>query len=93
MATGGEDKVKDSVTVVAPNGAELEEGFHPNQKVKITLADAVKEFSKTGVLDENSQYVLVLGETALNPELSLSDAGVTAGAKLKIRSKRTPVDG
>ncbi len=91
MANGG---TKDGeVTLVAPNGAELPDKYHPNELVEHVLKKAVQEFGKLGQLDPSKQYVLVYGETALEGSLSLRDAGVGAGSRLKVRAKAIPGDG
>ena len=58
-----------------------------------TLEKAVKYFAKEGVLDGSVAYSLVKGATALEPSMTLEQAGVTAGATLKIRARQIPVDG
>lgn len=81
------------ITLVAPNGAEDPEAYHPHQTVGHVLDEAVREFGRQGYLDPKSQYVLVLGETPLENGLTLEQAGVQPGAKLKVRSKSIPGDG
>jgi hypothetical protein len=83
----------DTVTFVAPNGKELVEKYHPNNKVRVALASAVKAFAKDNVLDGTADYVLVLGEAPLDPDITLEEANVGPGARLKIRSKKIPNDG
>ncbi len=87
------NKPKDEITLVAPNGAELNTKFHPHDTVAKTLEHAVKEFAKEGHIDSSVQYLLVLGDQALENSLTLEQAGVNAGDRLKIRSKAIPGDG
>lgn len=84
---------KDEITLVAPNGAELMTKYRPHDTVTKTLDHAVKEFKKDGNIDESVQYLLVLGDQALENSLTLEQAGVKAGDRLKIRSKAIPGDG
>jgi hypothetical protein len=87
------DKTKDEITLVAPNGAEMQIKYHPHDTVAKTLEHAVKEFAKDGHIDPGVPYLLVLGDLALENSLSLEAAGVKAGDRLKIRSKAIPGDG
>ena len=81
------------VTLVAPNGASRTERYHANQKVSHVLEMAVKEFGREGHLDPSKPYLLVLGQTALEPGTTLADAGVKPGDVLKIRARDIPGDG
>jgi hypothetical protein len=84
---------KDEITLVAPNGAGIEEKFRPRDTVAKTLDHAVDQFAKQKQLDPNVAYVLVLGATPLETSFTLEAAGVKVGDKLKVRSKTVPVDG
>ena len=86
-------KVTETVTLVAPNGARTELKFKSHEKVEHLLKEAVKEFAKEGQLDSNVDYILVLSEQRLDGHLTLEQAGVTPGATLKVRSRKTPGDG
>jgi hypothetical protein len=90
MASNNENEV---VTLVAPNGAERTEAYKPNFKVGNLLKQAVHDFGKEGHLDPSKPFVLVMGETALEEGLTLEEAGVRPGAKLKLRAKKVPADG
>lgn len=87
------EKEKDQIVLVAPNGAEITEKFRPHDTVGKTLEHAVKEFAKDGHLDSSVQYILVLGDQALENSLTLETAGVKSGDRLKVRSKGIPGDG
>lgn len=83
----------DDITIQAPSGNAETVKFHPQHTVAHTLDHAVKEYARMGWLDGSVAYILVLGETALEPSLTLEEAGVTPGATLKIRAKQIPGDG
>jgi hypothetical protein len=87
------EQSKEEITLVAPNGATLQDKYRPHDTVQKSLDHAVKEFAKNGQLDPSVGYILVLGDTPLDNVLTLEKAGVQAGAKLKIRSKKVPGDG
>lgn len=89
----GEGKERPTITLIAPNGFRRPEPYHPNQKVSVVLADAVRDFGKEGQLDPKGHYILVKGATPLEPSLQLDVAGVVAGDELRVRSKATPIDG
>ncbi len=89
-----EENIKqDVVTIVAPNGATVSEKYRQHDTVSKTLEHAVKEFGKQGHLDSTLQYILVFGDSPLENSLTLEQAGITAGATLKVRSKSIPGDG
>ena len=88
-----EKTAKETITVTAPNGAKREFRYHPNQTVSHVLADAVREFAKDGLVDSSQAYVLVYEKNPLEPGLTLAQAGVPAGAELKIRANTIPGDG
>lgn len=92
---GEKDQIsgKPSVTLVAPNGAQRQERYHPNEKVSHVLAEAVREFGREGHLDPSGAYILVREQTPLESEHTLADAGVRAGDLLKVRSRQIPGDG
>jgi hypothetical protein len=81
------------ITLVAPNGANVQEKYRPHDTVGKTLEHAVKQFGKTGDLDPNGTYILVKGESPLENSLTLEKAGIKPGDSLKIRAKGIPVDG
>ena len=81
------------ITLVAPNGAQLSEAYHPNQKIGHVLQVAVKRFGKQGDLDPSKPYILVKGESPLESEATLAEAGIKAGDTLKVRSRGIPGDG
>ena len=87
------EKDGDQITLVAPNGAEMSEKFHSHDTVSKTLDHAVKAFAKSGDLDPSVEYILVLGDSALENSLTLERAGVKPGDRLKVRSKGIPGDG
>lgn len=84
---------KDEIILIAPNGARRVEKYHPHDTVGKTLEHGVKAFGKSGDLDPAQDYVLVLGDTALDNGLTLEEARVRPGDSLKIRAKNRPVDG
>ncbi len=86
-------KEKDEITLIAPNGAQLVERYHAKQTVSHVLDTGVKQFGKDGHLDPSQSYVLVYGQTVLEPTATLGDAGIPSGAQLKIRSRAIPGDG
>jgi hypothetical protein len=91
---GKEENIKqDTITIVAPNGATDSEKYRQHDTIGKTLDHAVKEFGKAGHLDASLQYILVSGDTPLENSLTLQQAGITAGATLKVRSKSIPGDG
>ena len=81
------------VTVIAPSGAPVLEKYHAVETVDALFSRALKTFIVQGQLDPSKEYVLVLGDTPLNNNLTLHAAGVHAGSTLKIRSKEVPGDG
>jgi len=81
------------VTVIAPSGAPVKEKYHPSETVEALLIRARNTLAAEGQLDPSKEYVLVLGDTPLNNNLTLEAAGIRAGATLKIRSKEIPGDG
>ena len=85
--------VRDEIVLVAPNGATHETKYRPHDTVGKTLEHGVKEFNRSGDLDPSLEYMLVLNDTPLDNILTLEQAGVKPGHRLKIRSKRRPVDG
>lgn len=84
---------KDEIVLVAPNGARRTEKYRPHDKVGKTLEHGVREFGRSGDLDPAQDYVLVLGDTALDNSLTLEEARVRPGDSLKIRAKNRPIDG
>ena len=87
------EESKPEIILVAPNGARLSEPYHAHETVGKMLEHAVKVFGERGDLDPTLQYMLVLGESALENSLTLEAAGVKPGDTLKVRSKRIPGDG
>jgi hypothetical protein len=84
---------KDEIVLIAPNGARRVEKYHPHDTVSKTLELGVKAFGKSGDLDPAQDYILVLGDSALDNSLTLAEARVKPGDSLKIRAKNRPVDG
>lgn len=91
--TTAAEKKLDEITIVAPNGAPRPYKYRPHDTVEKTLNKAVKDFAKEGMLDGSVAYSLIMGATSLEPGMTLEEAGVTAGATLKIRARQIPVDG
>ena len=87
------EQEKDLITLVAPNGAPWATRYHANQTVSHVLAAAVREFAKEGLVDAALAYVLVYDKTPLESGLTLGEAGVPAGATLKVRANTIPSDG
>lgn len=84
------------ISIMAPNGYRLNEPYHPQQTVATTLDHAVKKLQAEHQLDPNvpaDAYNLVLGETPLEPSMTLAASGVIVGSMLKIRVKKIPSDG
>lgn len=89
---GGREKFM--VTLVAPNGAERQERYHPNQTVGHVLEKAVRDFAKDRLITDTSiQYVLVRGATPLEAGMTLEEAGVQPGDRLNVRARAIPRDG
>ncbi len=96
MSEHDADHQHGDITILAPNGFPLNEPYHPQQTVAITLDHAAKKFQAEHQLDPNvsaDAYNLVLGETTLESSLTLAASGVTSGSVLKIRAKKIPSDG
>lgn len=81
------------ITILAPNGAPLNEDYRPHDTVGKTLDHALQEFGRQKLLDPSGAYVLVLGSTSLDTSLTLEQAGVRPGDTLKVRAKKVPTDG
>lgn len=81
------------VTVIAPSGAPVQEKYHPSETVEALLIRARNTLVAKSQLDPSTEYVLVLGNTPLDNNLTLEAAGIHSGATLKIRSKEIPGDG
>jgi hypothetical protein len=90
----GHEQEKPQVTVKAPSGYSQIEAYHPHQKVSVLMQKALSDLKKAGqIADDSAEYVLVKGETDLQSEVTLSEAGVSPGDVLKLMVKAPPTDG
>ncbi len=91
---GTGEREKPMIVLVAPNGAERPERYHPNQTVGHVLEKSIRDFAKDGLITDTSiKYVLVRGATPLEPGMTLEEAGVQPGERLNVRARAIPRDG
>jgi hypothetical protein len=75
-------KPKDTVTVTY-NGVDKEFRYHPNQKARVLLDEAIRDFNVT--TNPHMMGLFTTGDVELKDDVTLEDAGVVAGQLLVLR--------